>query len=114
MIFIQKEKKIYDKYLKEFKNFNPNLKIPIYSKEVKFAYHLFTININFKNLNKNKDHFMKYLNKKIFAQYHYIPIYKFSVYEEKLTNMADTEKYFKNTVSIPIFVNLNYQDQKNN
>ena len=99
--------------MKEFKNFNPNLKIPIYSKEVKFAYHLFTININFKNLNKNKDHFMKYLNKKkIFAQYHYIPIYKFSVYEEKLTNMADTEKYFKNTVSIPIFVNLNYQDQK--
>ena len=34
------------------------------------------------------------------------------VYKEKLTNMADTEKYFKNTVSLPIFVNLNYQDQK--
>ena len=99
--------------MKEFKNLNLNFKIPKYSKEVKSSYHLFTININFKNLNKNKDHFMKYLNKKnIFAQYHYIPIYKFTVYKEKVTNLADTEKYFKNTVSIPIFVNLYHQDQK--
>ena len=111
--FIQKRKKIYNKYFKEFKNLNLNFKIPKYSKEVKSSYHLFTININFKNLNKNKDHFMKYLNKKnIFAQYHYIPIYKFTVYKEKVTNLADTEKYFKNTVSIPIFVNLYHQDQK--
>jgi dTDP-4-amino-4,6-dideoxygalactose transaminase len=55
---------------------------------------------------KNRAHFLKYLNKfNIMAQQHYIPIYKFSIYNEK------SNKFIKNTVSIPIFVNLNTKDQ---
>ena len=45
------------------------------------------------------------------AQQHYIPIYKFSIYKKKPPNFFGAEKFFKNAVSIPIFVGLNAKDQ---
>ena len=110
--FLKKRKKIFDKYLKEFKNYNQKLKIPEYSINIKPSYHLFLINIEFNQLKKNKDHFMKYLNyNNIIAQQHYIPIYKFSVYNEKSTSFPGSKKYFDNSISIPIFVNLSSKSQ---
>jgi dTDP-4-amino-4,6-dideoxygalactose transaminase len=110
--FLEEREKIYKKYFKEFKNFNKNLVIPEYSKNIKSSYHLFLINIAFNKLKKSKDHFMKYLiTNNILAQYHYIPIYKFSVYTEKSSNFNESENYFNNSVSIPIFVNLKNKDQ---
>ena len=100
-------------YLKELSNFNPNLILPKYSQDIKPSHHLFLININFKKLRKNKDDFMRYLIKnKIMAQFHYIPIYKFSIYKEKKIKLSGAEKYFSNTISIPIFVNLKNKEQK--
>tara|TARA_B110000305_G_C19121200_1_gene484407 strand:+ start:303 stop:491 length:189 start_codon:yes stop_codon:yes gene_type:complete len=50
--------------------------------------------IVFNSLKKGKDHFMKYLNNNnILAQQHYIPIYKFSVYNEKINQLTGAEKY---------------------
>ena len=75
-------------------------------------FHLFLINIAFNSLRINKDHFMKYLNNNnILAQQHYIPIYKFTIYKESASNFPGAEKYFQNSISIPIFVNLNRKDQ---
>ena len=111
--FLKKRKKIYDKYVTELENYNPNLIIPKYSYNIKPSYHLFLINIKFDKLKKNKDHFIKYLNDhNIMAQYHYIPIYKFKIYKEKKSQLSGSEKYFKNSISIPIFVSLNDTDQK--
>ena len=110
--FIKKRKEIYKKYLKELKNFNEKLVIPQYSKNINPSFHLFLINIAFNSLRINKDHFMKYLNNNnILAQQHYIPIYKFTIYKESASNFPGAEKYFQNSVSIPIFVNLNRKDQ---
>ncbi len=111
--FLEKRKKIYKRYLEEFSNFNLNLILPKYSDEIKPSFHLFFININFRNLKKNKDNFMKYLKKhKILAQFHYIPIYNFTIYKEKKIELEGTEKYFKNSISIPMFVNLKKEEQK--
>ena len=110
--FLKRRKLIYERYFKELKNFSPNLLIPSYSKSIKSSFHLFLININFKKLKKNKDHFLKFMNShKIFAQYHYIPIYKFSIYKEKRTKFYGAEKYYANSVSIPIYVDLNMSKQ---
>jgi UDP-4-amino-4,6-dideoxy-L-N-acetyl-beta-L-altrosamine transaminase len=110
--FLKKRKKIYERYIHELKNFNPDLIIPKYSKTIKPSFHLFLINIMFSKIKKSKDHFMKYLIKKnILAQQHYIPIYKFRVYKETSNHFPGSEKYFKNSVSIPIFANLNNNDQ---
>ena len=106
--FLKKRKSIYKKYYEEFNNFNPNLTIPLYSKSIISSYHLFLIKINFKNFKKNKDHFLEYLNKhKIYAQYHYIPIYKFNIYGEKTAKFPGSEEYYSNSISIPIYVSLN-------
>ena len=58
-----------------------------------------------------KANFMVTKNKGILAQQHYIPIYNFSVYKEKKTFLTNSEKYYKNSVSIPIYVNLSSKDQ---
>jgi len=111
-IFVKKRKKIYERYIYELKNFNPDLIIPKYSKTNKPSFHLFLINILFDKIKKNKDHFMKYLIKNnISAQQHYIPIYKFKVHKKISNDFPGSEKYFKNSVSIPIFVNLNINNQ---
>ena len=111
--FLKKRKTIYKKYKLELQNFNPHLLLPKYSKNIKSSHHLFIINIMFDKIKKTKDHFLKYLNKNnILGQYHYIPIYKFSSYKEKFFSFPGSEKYFKNSVSIPIYVNLRFKDQK--
>ena len=63
--FIKKRKKIYNKFSKEFKNFNSKVILPKYSYSIKPSFHLFLLNIIFKELKKSKDHFMQYLKKKI-------------------------------------------------
>jgi dTDP-4-amino-4,6-dideoxygalactose transaminase len=111
--FLKMRKKIYTRYVEALENFNLNLILPKYSKNNNSAFHLSFININFKNLKKNKDHFMKYLiENKILAQQHYIPIYKFDIYKEKKIYFPGSENFYKNTVSIPIFVDLKVGQQK--
>jgi len=112
-LFLKMRKRIYLRYINSLKNYNLNLIIPNYSKNIHSAFHLFFINLNFKNLKKNKDHFMKYLvRNKILSQQHYIPVYKFDVYKEKKTFFPGAEKFYENTVSIPIFVDLKLAQQK--
>ena len=83
--FLKKRKQIYTRYKIGFDKFNTFLKIPNYSKSIKPSYHLFLINIMFDKIKKNKDDFLKYLiRKKILGQFHYIPIYKFNIYKEKV------------------------------
>ena len=113
--FLKERKKVYLRYLKSFKNFNLNLKIPEYSKSIKPSYHLFIINIFFNKIKKNKNHFFKYLlNKRVIAQQHYLPIYNFSIYKGKknLNLYSGSEQYIKNSVSIPIFVGLDKKKQE--
>ena len=112
VFFLKKRKTVYEKYMMELENFNQYLTTPEYSKDIKSSHHLFLINIMFDKIKKTKDHFLKYLNdNNIMGQYHYIPIYKFSSYREKVSNFPGSEKYFKNSVSIPIYVNLSNKDQ---
>ena len=52
----------------------------------------------------------KYLN--IFCQFHYIPIYKFSITKNLYKTLKNSEIYYKNAVSIPIFYSLTGNEQK--
>lgn len=77
------------------------------------AYHLFIISIDFSKLKKNKDFLLEYLKKNnILAQFHYIPNYKFSVYKKKKLSLINTEYYFKNSFSIPLYYKLKFNEQK--
>ena len=110
--FISKRNLIYNKYYNEFKNFHHCLEIPNYSNDYKSSFHLFLININFKKLKRDKSNFIRYLhNNKIISQQHYIPIYKFSIFKNKISSFIGSEKYYYNSVSIPIYVGLNRSKQ---
>ena len=76
------------------------------------AWHLFVINLNFKKIKKKKKNFITFMRKKnILVQNHYIPINKFST-EKKFYLFKNAENYYKYSVSIPLYVNLNLKKQK--
>ena len=81
----------------------------------KSSYHLFIISINFEKIKSSKDKFLKFLKKNnIICQYHYIPIYKFKLFNKKinLKFYRGAEFYYKNTISLPIFYGLNISIQR--
>ena len=68
--------------------------------------------INFNSLKSHKNEFFKFLNKyNIFPQYHFIPLYKFSIHKKKYLNkFTGAEEYAKNSVSLPVYFDLNKND----
>ena len=48
----------------------------------------------------------------IYPQYHYIPIYKFSIYEGNKLNFKGSEFYYRNSISLPIYYRLTLTEQK--
>ena len=111
--FLIYRKKVYDYYLKELSVFKDVLNFPKYNKNNISSYHLCLLSINFKKNIFTKNNFLKFLKKnKIISQYHYIPIYNFKVFKEKKYYYKDVRKYYKTTVSLPIYFKLKVSDQK--
>ena len=111
--FIKERQKIVKNYLSFLSKFEKYVTVPLTSFDKLSSGHLFVISINFKNLNSDKNNMFKFFNKHgIYLQQHYIPIYKFSFYKSKQINkLENTEYYYKNTVSLPIFFGLRNKDQ---
>lgn len=110
--FISFRKKIYNFYVSKLKTLNKFIEITNYNKENKPSYHLFLITINFDKVPSSKENFFRYLKKnKILAQYHYIPLYKFSFYKNKKFQLKGTEVYYKTKISLPIFFHYSQSQQ---
>ena len=104
--------KFYDKI---FKKFNI-LKIPDVAKENYCSYHLYPLRIDWKKLRITKSNFYNLLRKKygINLQIHYKPTYKFKFYKSKmkikLSDFKNTEKFYKEVFSIPLYDSLNKKE----
>ena len=107
---LEKRKKIseyYDNKLKKIKE----IKILEPHKKYNSSFHLYLINLKKTNI-RYKENLIKFmLSKKIVFQYHYIPIYKFKVFRDKYIS-KNSEKFYKNSLSMPIFYELRTQDSK--
>ena len=111
--FINYRRNIFNFYKNDLKKIKA-IELPKY-KTNKPSYHLFLISINFKKIRSTKDIFLKFLkNNNIFCQFHYIPIYKFKLFNQKLNKnfYKGAEFYYKNTLSLPIFYDLKVSVQK--
>lgn len=107
--FIKERENIAKFYIKNFEKFKGLLNFSKI-KSSKNSWHLFIINIDFKNL-QQKDSFFKFLKKNnVYVQFHYIPIYKFSL-AKNLKKMSGCEKYHKSAVSLPIYCGLKKKQQ---
>ena len=84
------------------------------AKNIKQAWHLFTIQVDFKKLKKNKNMIMKKLEAQgIGTQVHYIPLYKQLLYSHnKDTDFKGAETYYEMTLSLPMYVGLKDVDLK--
>lgn len=108
--FIKRRKKIADKYIEALKKIN-SIIIPKYKNKYLSSHHLFLINLK-ENKLKIKEKFIKFMLKnKILIQYHYIPIYKFKNFKGKFLK-KNSEIYYKNCLSLPIYVNLTKKEQE--
>jgi dTDP-4-amino-4,6-dideoxygalactose transaminase len=112
--FINFRHKIYKNYQKFLLNINKYIALPKYNKNNDPAFHLFLISLN-NNKKYKKNELLKFFkDNKILCQYHYIPIYKFQLfpYKVNISLYQGAEFYYKNTLSLPIFYNLNQDLQK--
>jgi len=110
--FIHYRKKIYQNYQKFLIN-NSHIILPKYNKKNESAFHLFLISIR-NNSKLVKEKLFNFLKKnKIFAQYHYIPIYRFNFFKKKISykKFPNSEYYYKYSLSIPLFYKLSLKNQ---
>ena len=109
-LFIKQRNKIAQIYEKKL-----NKKFITFQKIDKNSYssrHLFIIRIEKKFHNK----LFNYLRKnRIYVQVHYIPIYKQPYYKKNFNfnekNFPNSEKYYSEAISIPIYFNLSIKKQ---
>jgi|TARA_Y100000294_G_scaffold88256_1_gene82382 UDP-4-amino-4,6-dideoxy-N-acetyl-beta-L-altrosamine transaminase len=105
--------KLYDSGFKK----NNFIKIPKVSPMIKHAYHLYTILIDFKAIKKSRNEIMLQLKKlNIGTQVLYIPVhlqpYYFKKYNFKKRNFPNSEDYYNNCLSIPIFPGMKKNEVK--
>ena len=103
------------KYDNFFENHFDIFKIPKIDKKKYFhSYHLYPIQINFKKLRVNKKLFFEKMFKQgVNLQVHYIPLYKqpFLAKHVDIKNLRNTENFYQNEVSLPIYYKLTFEEQ---
>ena len=106
--FLKKRKKVFKEYAEQFKKKNISIQMIDYNKTTKPSFHLGLIDLKLGK--KNKEAFIRYLNKNnIYPQYHYKPLNLFKSNKNlnlKLKNFEGAEYYFKNFISLPLYVDL--------
>jgi len=112
-LFLKKRSLIAKRYSLGLEKHMNIISLPTYNSTNIPSWHLFLISINFKKISKNKDFFIKYLNKfKIYPQVHYTPIYNFKMVKNfSKKHFPLSELYSKSVVSLPIFVDLSIKNQ---
>lgn len=103
--------KRYDELLKDLP-----IKKQLINKNNFSSFHLYIIRIN-NNSNYNRNNiFERFLSQGIFVNLHYIPVYKQPYYYKRfkfnLSDFKESEIYYDEAISIPIFPDLTYKDQK--
>ena len=108
--FVKTRRKIAKIYDDGFKK-NNLIKVPLELSNIKHAYHLYTILVDFKKLGKNRNQVMKELKaSNIGTQVLYIPLHLQPYYSKKYNlkkgDFPIAEKYYESCLSIPIFPDL--------
>lgn len=111
--FVESRNKIakrYDKYLSDLPIQLPNISNDCYS-----SFHLYIIRLKHQNSAKLRNKlYRSLLAEKIYTNIHYIPIHTQPHYKRmksQFNNLIESEKYFDDALSIPIFPKLKKRDQ---
>ena len=111
--FLEKRRAISKRYDKELKDLP--LKIPRQKDYVDSSRHLYVVRVdnNLSRLNHSQI-FHELRKRKIFVNLHYIPIHLQPYYSNlgfKSGDFQNSEEYYKEAISLPIYTNLTEEDQ---
>ena len=107
--FILKRKKIFNYYNDKLKDIEL-IRTPNKPKDLEPSYHLYLINL--KERNKIiKEKLIKFMLKNnVMVQHHYIPIFKFKVFNDKYLGV-NAKIYYNSSISLPIYYDLTIKQQ---
>ncbi len=109
--FIEKRHKIAQKYDESLKNLPINT--PFQDEGQHSAFHLYVITLHNPDLRKKLFDFLR--ENKVLVNVHYIPIHTQPFYKKlgfKQGDFPNSEKYYQSAISLPIFYDLNQEDQE--
>jgi len=91
--------------------------IPKVAENVKHAYHLYPLRIDFEVVKKGKEQiFLELREKNIYCQVHYIPLHFQPYFRDRFGfiegDFPIAEKFYKEEMSIPIYPSLDENDLK--
>lgn len=114
--FLKKRREIAKIYDYNFKGIE-GIIIPQKNESVNHAYHLYVLLIDFNYFKiSKKNFFQKLLKKSINLQVHYVPIYNHKLYQSRFKfnkkKYPQSEKFFNQAVSLPVFYELKLNQQK--
>jgi dTDP-4-amino-4,6-dideoxygalactose transaminase len=115
---IQKRQQIAAAYDEAFGPWEKWLELPAQQiKEAKHARHLYLLRIKTNKASTVRKALYEHLRVNgILAQVHYIPVYKQPFYKKLLSeekiNCPNAEKYYKGTLSLPLFPTLSEEDMQ--
>lgn len=111
--FINKRKQKADYYSQALSQLP--LTLPQQMDNIESAWHLYIIRLQLNNISKTHRHVFSALRKAgILVNLHYIPIYKQPYHQKTLsigTDFPESEKYYSQAISIPLYVNLSEAEQ---
>jgi dTDP-4-amino-4,6-dideoxygalactose transaminase len=110
---INKRKIIYKNYIKALNNYKNIISIITSEKNTFPSFHLVIMQVDFQKLKIDKDFLIKKLiSSNIYCQFHYVPTYRFKHFSNlNIEKLENSEKYFKNSISIPIYFSLKIGEQ---
>ena len=108
--FVKERNRMARYYNKKFSNY-PFLKTPKVNKDNYCSYHLYPLRFDWSKIGLSKENFFNVLKKYgINLQIHYKPTYKFKYYKSKvkfkLSEFKNTEKFYNEVFSIPLYIGL--------
>lgn len=114
--FVEKRNEIAKYYDLKFRD-DKRFTVPELRKNVRHAYHLYPLQINFRKLKISKKLFFdRLMQSNIALQVHYIPIHLQPYYKTnfgfKKNDFPNAESFYLNEVSLPIYPSLNQDDLK--
>ncbi len=114
-LFLNKRNELCKIYDKKFNNFDNINLVQNYFRDLS-SNHLYILKINFKKLRLNRNEFMQKLrNYNIITQVHYIPVPLHLYYKNlnfNLQNLKNTKDYYDQCLSIPLYYDLEFEQQK--
>ena len=114
-LFLERRKQLVNQYDQAFESAPSIMPLQTHGRD-QSSHHIYVVSIDFQRIGLTRHRFMKKLaNQGVGSQVHYIPVVSQPYYQDMgydLKNYPVVEKYYQNTLSIPLYYGLSDLEQE--